>query len=1054
MFSSRFARLPLIVGLVCSAAFCGIAVSLFSSDYAEAGQLTPVGEQCGNGEIILDVDSGTCLERLLPEYGYQASEWREPPPTAIECSESALRRGVEAGGHVKIPSGCSISLTGELRPANNTVISGSGHESSTLRCQSDLTHAFRMNDRVNVVVRDLKVDGGAKCKQLFGINNANNVLVERVDVFNGRIKAFGHNGSRNVTIRYSKIHDLAGRDAHGVGIDDNYVSVALYSNEIYRVNGYGINSHAQRAEIAGNYLHDNNWGMKFPDAVDTLVHHNTLRDSSDYQGIRIYEDEERRPTRVVFAANNIATSALKSRSEPFDLREGDDVYLAHNELTSKADSGHDRSKVVDVAKLTVCSGSASASTVASEVVSSADVYFSGARSLDVCRISRQLPQHQDSSPSDSDPAASNPQTSEDAVSEAIVQDAIVVTPRSVAQSLEPVSIFNTPADPSCSSSTIEVSHCQVGNDAKNLTDDDPGTRWSADGIAVARLDFGRIRNVDSIGIGWYLGDQRTADFQVATSTDGRIWTPIGSRAETSGRSVDPEWEDVGRSARFVAVAGFGNSSTDSSEWNSLTELKVRFQDSLLPPEEPPEDVVKPIAEQPESDDRFISAEGDGSSGRSWESAWTDFDEIVWSDVSSGATIWVDGGNCGESTTYNSPLVISVDDVRVKRSNQPGRCGQINHNGQPGDTSKPLVQCGTTGWESPLTQGAVGISIQANDVTIDGGDWAGWRIHGWSTAGLDIHPTVKRFELSHTEIHNNGRMDAAGNGYDGISVAANAVMPNQPGIRLAGDDIVLARNLIHDNGQDAIQSRWNAESPTNVTISESWLANLRRWERSSATAWPNGGPKHGLEESWNFCSHTDGLQVYSGGEWSAIKIEDSFFGPGLTNGLILGDSEASVHELTMLNTTVYKSADNDVMNHPYASGSRWNLDRLSVVSPELRAGKKQLWLRGYEHTVSRSVFVGGGYGGGSRSEITSEGDTSIDGGGNCIVGNNVAGASLAVGFDPQVRVSSDMWSLDNVAASGSSCMGSSIGHPNDVLAASGYRYQGVDETTGQMLLAND
>lgn len=121
-----------------------------------------------------------------------------------------------------------------------------------------------------------------------------------------------------------------------------------------------------------------------------------------------------------------------------------------------------------------------------------------------------------------------------------------------------------------------------GNIAENAVDDDPSTRWSADTTdpeqpAWLTVDLGAVHDIGYLGVAWHSGDERQTYYGLQVSSDGRAWTTVVNRAESSGTTINLEpvtlgvAPETGTSARFLRYLGYGNSG---SGWNSITEVRV------------------------------------------------------------------------------------------------------------------------------------------------------------------------------------------------------------------------------------------------------------------------------------------------------------------------------------------------------------------------------------------------------------------------------------------------------------------------------------------------
>ncbi len=111
-----------------------------------------------------------------------------------------------------------------------------------------------------------------------------------------------------------------------------------------------------------------------------------------------------------------------------------------------------------------------------------------------------------------------------------------------------------------------------GNIAMNTLDQDYNTRWSAQGDGeFITFEFENEAIVDSIGIGWYKGNQRIADYQVEVSIDGSSWTQVYTGI-SSGKTLATQIKNLpDTSACYVRIVGFGNTENN---WNSITEVSI------------------------------------------------------------------------------------------------------------------------------------------------------------------------------------------------------------------------------------------------------------------------------------------------------------------------------------------------------------------------------------------------------------------------------------------------------------------------------------------------
>jgi hypothetical protein len=115
-----------------------------------------------------------------------------------------------------------------------------------------------------------------------------------------------------------------------------------------------------------------------------------------------------------------------------------------------------------------------------------------------------------------------------------------------------------------------------GNVAGNAVDGDLSTRWSANGDGQwVQIDLGTSMFVDSIGLAYYRGDQRSSEFDILAGPDTASLTPVLSGQNSSGTTTALEWYELTTECRFIRIVGHGNSS---SGWNSIAEVAIGGND--------------------------------------------------------------------------------------------------------------------------------------------------------------------------------------------------------------------------------------------------------------------------------------------------------------------------------------------------------------------------------------------------------------------------------------------------------------------------------------------
>ena len=184
----------------------------------------------------------------------------------------------------------------------------------------------------------------------------------------------------------------------------------------------------------------------------------------------------------------------------------------------------------------------------------------------------------------------------------------------LASCIEPVPDIDDPdrlSDPSVPVVVAVSASAHDGNVPENILDGDLSTRWSARGEGqFVEFEFDGVVRVESLGIAWYLGDERYSTFEVLTSVDGVDWVSRVSRT-TDVLTRDYQVDDLGVDARFVRIVGFGNSD---SSWNSITGIQVNGEVPLFEPRESSEEPEEPI-DDPGDDpvapsERTVSLRGD------------------------------------------------------------------------------------------------------------------------------------------------------------------------------------------------------------------------------------------------------------------------------------------------------------------------------------------------------------------------------------------------------------------------------------------------------------
>jgi F5/8 type C domain len=136
-------------------------------------------------------------------------------------------------------------------------------------------------------------------------------------------------------------------------------------------------------------------------------------------------------------------------------------------------------------------------------------------------------------------------------------------------------LVSQPLQRACNNNLPITSVTASGNDGnvpQNVLDNNIGTRWSSNGVGqFITADLGSTKNICSVDIAWYRGNERMYNFQIAASSDGSTFTKLLTTA-SSGTTLNSEKYTIPPTdARYVRVTVTGNTVNN---YASITELDL------------------------------------------------------------------------------------------------------------------------------------------------------------------------------------------------------------------------------------------------------------------------------------------------------------------------------------------------------------------------------------------------------------------------------------------------------------------------------------------------
>jgi hypothetical protein len=118
---------------------------------------------------------------------------------------------------------------------------------------------------------------------------------------------------------------------------------------------------------------------------------------------------------------------------------------------------------------------------------------------------------------------------------------------------------------------------QVGFPSSNVLDNNLNTIWSNYGLGSSiQLDLGTSKNICSLDIAWYKGNERQNKFVISTSIDGKSFKNVLSTV-SSGKTLSFEnYVFSDKLARYIKITVNGNTQND---YASIAEIRAHVSSS-------------------------------------------------------------------------------------------------------------------------------------------------------------------------------------------------------------------------------------------------------------------------------------------------------------------------------------------------------------------------------------------------------------------------------------------------------------------------------------------
>jgi F5/8 type C domain/Calcineurin-like phosphoesterase len=139
--------------------------------------------------------------------------------------------------------------------------------------------------------------------------------------------------------------------------------------------------------------------------------------------------------------------------------------------------------------------------------------------------------------------------------------------------------YKTPSETCIKSPVLQVSatSSQVGFPSSNAVDNNLNTIWSNYGVGSSiQLDLGTSKNICSLDIAWYKGNERQNNFVISTSQDGKLYKTVLSTVSAGNSLSFEKYVFSDKLARYIKISVNGNTQNN---YASIAEIRAQISSS-------------------------------------------------------------------------------------------------------------------------------------------------------------------------------------------------------------------------------------------------------------------------------------------------------------------------------------------------------------------------------------------------------------------------------------------------------------------------------------------